>query len=174
MKFRIISYILCLLFSITSCTSFIPRTKLDSYNGKIEGDLTIYIYKTDFVFADENDDNTKWFETLRTELEKGFSKLGIKTNITILSSNIASNLQTSATDISNKENLILLIKQDGNEEFTNSKYKWFYLMVTLVDNTANKEVWKAKINSMIKQGSVKYTKSTSEYLITVLEKDGLI
>lgn len=169
MKVKIILYALLPLL-LSACTSFIPRNKLDNYNNRIKDNLTIYIYTYDQgYYTDNNDDNLKWIAFFKENLQNKFSALSINTVITTLPTGTSFDSHTE-----NSNNLILSIQQESVENYTNSNYSAFDLIVTLTDKNINKDVWKAKIRSGIKKGSLSYAASTSGYLIKALQKDKLL
>ncbi|PXV61917.1 hypothetical protein CLV62_12472 [Dysgonomonas alginatilytica] len=171
-KSKIIYFILPVIILFSSCASLIPRNKLDNYNNRIEDNLSVYIYTFDLTYnvGVENTNNSKWIACLKEELEKEFNSFNVNVDIKVIHPSIGTEPEKEYTE--NENNLILSIRQESLENFIN--YLSFSLVVTLKDNSINKEVWKAKVRSGIKKGSLSYAKSTSGYIIKALKKDGLL
>lgn len=173
MKSKTIIFILFTILFLSSCTSFIPRTKLDGYNGKIERNLTVQIYALNLIHSSDNAENMRWITAFKEELEKKFQELNIKTDIQdIQLSSVYSDSNAEDIKTSNENNLVLVIRQENNVD--HFKDRAFVMMTTLVDTKNKKNVWRARINSMSNKKNTKYTKSTVEYLIKVLKKDNLL
>lgn len=178
-----------LLFMLLPCMAQVKSNKAEGYDKKIIGNLTVYITAT------EDKQRTEWSEKMKEDLKSEFAAKDIKIDVTVylqsdqkyiqviqayknkeIDADSLNNYLNPQFLTANKNGLILMINETLIRE-SSGKYSDSDFMLSLMDTTIDKVVWKAKMRIIFKGnigGTGSRVKSAINQIMKALRKDDLL